>query len=45
MVDGGGEGVEDGDLGFGRRVAGRDGESDGEAVEEDEAFGEFDERD
>lgn len=45
MVDGGGEGIENRDLGFGRRAAGRDEESDGEAVEEDKTFGEFDEWD
>lgn len=45
MVDGGGKGTEKRDLGFGRRTAGRDDKSDGETVEEDEAFGEFDEWD
>lgn len=41
VVDGGREGIENRDLSFGGRVAGRNGESNGEAVEGNETFGEF----
>lgn len=45
MADAGGEGGEDGDLSFGRSVAGRDGDGGGYTVEEEEALREFEERD